>query len=201
MAGVPRNVAAMKDTGKITGLLARAHGGDTTAFDDLARAVHPDLVRQARRLLGPHRHAQGGPPSLESGELVNETVMKLLEQRQPFQNSRHFFAITKRIMRRALLDYYKARGRVKRFGGQVRVSLSAPDAELPQAPHPDAPDVVRALAELEQLDRRLAQVVLLHAQMGLSGAEAAEVLGISRSTFDRDWRFARVWLAARLRRT
>lgn len=188
----------MRHRGDITTLLQRAHGGDATAFDELANAVHPDLLRQARRLLGPHRRLAGGPPSLESGELVNETVMKLLEQRGAYRNRQHFFAIAKRLMNRALIDYYKARRRFKRFGGQARVSMSALGNH--EAPPADSasPDLIRAMDELERLDPRLAQVVLLHVQWGLSSNEVAEVLGTSKSTVDRDWRFARSWLATRL---
>jgi hypothetical protein len=58
--------------------------------------------------------------------------------------------------------------------------------------------VVLALEELERLDLQAAQVAKLRALWGMSRIEVADVLGVSRATVERDWRFARTWLAAHL---
>jgi RNA polymerase sigma factor (TIGR02999 family) len=182
----------------ITVLLQRAHRGDAAALDAVTRAVQSDLEGHARRLLAGHRGPRDRPVTLEPRDLVQETFLKLLEQRNEYQNRQHFFAIATRVMLRALIDYHKTHGRQKRFGGQVRVSLSALDARGADPPITAVPDLVAALEELERMDPRLAEAVQLRALWGMTALEAADVLGVSRATVDRDWRFARAWLATRL---
>lgn len=182
----------------ITTLLQRAHAGDGRALDGVARAVHADLLRCARRLIA----ARAGPPhrpiTIEPAELVNETFLKLLEQRNEFHNREHFFAIATRVMLRVLLDYHKARSRRKRFGGQVRISLGALAEGDAVAPRTEVPDLLLALDELRGLEPRTARVVELRALWGLTASQVSEVLGVSRATVDRDWRFARAWLLSNL---
>ena len=55
-----------------------------------------------------------------------------------------------------------------------------------------------AMDKLRALDPRVAQVADLRLFWGFDGAETAEVTGLSRSTVDRDWRFARAWLSTQL---
>lgn len=188
----------MTEPGDLTVLLSRAHRGDAQALDELARAVHGVLERHARRLMDRHRGPRDRPVTLEPAELVNETFIKLLEQRNEFQNRQQFFAIATRVMLRVLIDYHKGRGRRKRFGGQLRVSLSALGSKGEAPPITELPDLVRALDDLEELDARLAQTVTLRVLWGMTSTEVAEVLDVSRATVDRDWRFARAWLATRL---
>jgi RNA polymerase sigma factor (TIGR02999 family) len=182
----------------ITTLLQRAHGGDGRALDAVARAVHGDLLRHARRLMAGRPGARGRPISIEPSDLVNETFLKLLEQRNEFRNREHFFAIATRVMLRVLLDYHKARGRRKRFGGQVRLSLGALAGRDAAALHTEVPDLLLALYELRRLEPRMARVVELRALWGLTAGQVAEVLTVSRATVDRDWRFARAWLLSHL---
>jgi len=58
--------------------------------------------------------------------------------------------------------------------------------------------VHEALARLEQVDRRLAQVVEMRYFVGMSEAEIGEVLGVTERTVRRDWQRARLLLAAAL---
>ena len=55
------------------------------------------------------------------------------------------------------------------------------------------------LEELRGLDERKAEIVQLRVFWGMTVPEVAELLEISQSTVDRDWRFAHRWLANRLR--
>lgn len=188
----------MDNPGEITLLLHRAHQGDADAFDAVARAVYRDLLLRARRLIARRRGSGRMTITLEPADLVQETFLKLPAQRTRFRNRQHFYAIATRVMLRVLLDYHKARTRRKRDGGQFRVSLSALGPKEAVAPHATVPEVVLALDELERLDPRLAQVVQLRVLWGMTVAETAEVVGASASTIQRDWRFARSWLADRL---
>jgi RNA polymerase sigma-70 factor (ECF subfamily) len=181
----------------ITLLLRRAHEGDRDAIDEVARAVEADLARRARGIISGQRRA-GKPVSLEPTDLVNETFLKLLQQRTRYRDRRHFFAIATRIMLRVLMDYHKARMRQKRAGGRIRISLSALGSAHAVKPDTDVPLLVEALEKLEHLDPRACRVLKLRALWGLSVEEIGEVLAVSRSTVDRDWKFARTWLAANL---
>ena len=192
----------MDDERDITPLLQRAHEGDQEALEELARIVHEDLVRLANKLTYGRYGAEVRTWTLEPSALVNETFIKLLQQRGEYKNREHFFAIATKIMVRVLLDYHKSKKRQKRGRDQVRVSLSALGRDRAGAVDPvtDIPNLAAALEKLEALDQRAAKVVKLRALWGLNPAEVADVMGLSRSTIDREWRFARKWLAANLRR-
>jgi RNA polymerase sigma-70 factor, ECF subfamily len=114
-----------------------------------------------------------------------------------WQDSAHFFAVAAQQMRRVLVDHARRVRSKKRGGGRVNFSLSEFDGgEL------DIDErilgVDEAVARLETLDARAAQVVELHFFGGLNEAEAANVLNISVATLKRDWDFARSWLASQL---
>ena len=56
----------------------------------------------------------------------------------------------------------------------------------------------RALDELAVLDRRQARIVELRYFGGLTEAEIASVLAVSRSTVTREWLIAKGWLFRRI---
>ena len=59
-------------------------------------------------------------------------------------------------------------------------------------------EIPEVLEELRELDSRKAELVGLRVFFGADMAEIADMLGVSLSTAERDWRFARRWLAQRL---
>jgi DNA-directed RNA polymerase specialized sigma24 family protein len=75
---------------------------------------------------------------------------------------------------------------------QVRGLTLTPEAEM------DPFEIPEAMEDLRALDARKAELVGLRVFFGADMAEIAETLGISLSTAERDWRFARRWLAHRL---
>jgi RNA polymerase sigma factor (TIGR02999 family) len=114
-----------------------------------------------------------------------------------FENRRHFFSYATQVMLRALTDYQRARAAAKRGGDRVQVTLAGfgrRDEPLESA----AEEIRGALAELEELDPRKAEVVALRVFWGCSMAEVADTLDTSLRTAERDWRFARSWLRKRL---
>ena len=56
-----------------------------------------------------------------------------------------------------------------------------------------------SLARLAQEDETAADVVKLRYFAGMSMAEAAEALGIHRTTAHRHWTYARAWIRAEIR--
>jgi RNA polymerase sigma factor (TIGR02999 family) len=188
----------VKEPIEITPLLERAQSGDRDAMDEVARRVHADLSRLARKLSARDAGRGRGPLTLETSALVNETFIKLLQQKNRWKNRQHFFAIATRAMVRVLLDYHRARERGKRGGRSIRVSLSALGAKEAIQPSAAIPALDAMLASLEEVDERAARVAKLRIFWGLDHDEISDVLGVSRSTVDRDWRFAAAWIKARL---
>lgn len=188
----------MPGAGDITVLLESAASGDESAVDALIERVYGELEQLAARRMRERFGPGLGGVTLEPAALVNETFLKLLRRPLAFENRRHFFSFATRVMLRALTDYQRARAAAKRGGDQVRVTLTglgSPD----EAVAPEVAIVSSSLEALEELDPRKAEVVALKVFWGLEMAEIGERLGVSLRTVERDWRFARSWLKARLK--
>jgi RNA polymerase sigma factor (sigma-70 family) len=115
-------------------------------------------------------------------------------------NSRgHFFAAAAEAMRRILIERARHKKSLKAGGERDRVDLA--DIELACAcPGADLLALDAALDKLAQRDRRKAELVKLRYFAGLTNEQAARALGISVSTADNDWAYARAWLGAELSR-
>ncbi len=163
-------------------------------------AVYADLQRMAENHMRRHFGAGMQGVTVEPAAIVNETYLKLIKQRKTYDNRGQFFAIATKIMLRVLMDYHRARQAAARAGRHLRLPLdgtiAAPGSERP----PDTatahlPRLVSALEALARLDSRTADVVKLRVVWGLTMPEVAEALGVSLATVERDWSFARAWLA------
>jgi RNA polymerase sigma factor (TIGR02999 family) len=111
----------------------------------------------------------------------------------------HFFAVAASTLRRILIDHARAHNAERRGGGEVRVPLDTAHTAF-RCSYDDLRTIDEALSELERASARAARVTELRFFAGLSESEIAEELGVSEITVKRDWKFARAWLAARLRR-
>ena len=184
-------------TGAITKLLAEAHEGREGALDEVMALVYEDLRRIARHQIA-RRRGIDRAVSLEPVELVSEAYLKLIKQRNRYDSRGHFFAIATTVMLRVLMDHHRARGRGKRGGDHLRVSLSKVDHHLAGEAAFEVPLLVDALERLEVLSPRTAEVTKLRILWGLGASEIAKTLELSVSTVEREWRFARHWLTAEL---
>jgi RNA polymerase sigma factor (TIGR02999 family) len=177
-------------TPNLTGLLVAWGQGDQGALAALAPLVQQELHRVAARQMAGERPGH----ILQPTALVNEVYVRLVDWRNvKWQNRAHFFSVAARIMRRILVDAARARGRSKRGGDALQVSL----ADVPDVAVPLTQDLVAlddALKTLETLDPRQSQVVELRFFGGLSLEEAAEALNVSVGTVRRDWSLAQAWL-------
>jgi len=175
---------------EVTRLLVAWRDGQPGALDRLIPLVYDELRRQARRQLRRERVGH----TLQPTALVHEAFLRLAGQSQAqWQNRRQFFAVASRVMRRVLVDQARARAASKRGDGLTRVALD--DAVATGAsPDVDVLALDQALDRLEQLDPRQARVVELRYFGGMSAAEAAEAVGLSLATVNRDWAMARAWL-------
>jgi RNA polymerase sigma factor (TIGR02999 family) len=177
-----------------TELLLAWGRGDTSAFDRLVPLVYDELRRLAQRYMRRER----ADHTLQATALVNEVYLRMIAVNQvQWQNRAHFFAIAARVMRQILVDSARSHRASQRGGAAHQVSLD--EALVPTAVrHPDLVALDEALKRLESVHPRKCQVVELRYFGGMKLEEAAAVLGISRDTVKRDWRFAKLWLLREL---
>ena len=185
--------------GEVTRLLNRLGRGDRTAESELAVAIHSELRQLAVALVGRGAAAQ----TLQPTALVNEAWLRLLQKDElEFDARRQFFALAATIMRGIVVDHARARSRLKRAGGVLRLSI-VESQQLPQAG--DSADTTldvlaleEALIHLEEVDPALVKIVVLRFYGGFSHPEIAETMGTSLSTVERNWRAARAFLTREL---
>jgi RNA polymerase sigma factor (TIGR02999 family) len=178
----------------ITGLLREWADGNTSARDELMEAVYADLKRRA----AVHLRGEARDHTLNPTALVHEAYLRLVDQRRTvWQNRSHFFAIASQMMRRILVDRARARRAGKRSGRWARVTLDEA-AKVEKGVDVDVLDLDAALTRLAAFDARKSQLAELRFFAGLSVSEAAETLGVSEATAERDWQAARAWLLKEL---
>ena len=192
----------MLETARITSLLQDVSAGRAGAMDELMSVVYADLERVAQRQMNERFGGGIQRLTLEPAGLVNESFMRLLQQRQGFENRQQFFAVATRIMLRVLLDYRRQRSALKRGGAVAieRMSITFDDAVTSSDPTRKTGEIEieslsTALEALDALDARKADVVRMRVVWGMPHEAIAKALDISLPTVERDWRFARAWLA------
>ena len=132
--------------------------------------------------------------TLQPTALVNEAYLRLVDQtRVNWKGKTHFFAVGATIMRRILVDHARAKRREKRGGGRNRVSLQD-DMQISDRVDEDVLSVDDAIERLGKKDARQAKIVELRFFGGLTVAEVAEVLGVSKRTVESEWTMIRAWL-------
>ena len=172
-------------------MLQEWSNGKQEALDALLPLVYDELHRQASNYL---RRERAGH-TLQTTALIHETYLKLIDQREVnWQNRAHFFGVAAQAMRRILVDYAKARHRVKRGGAEEHLPLEAATLAVSGERSVDLEALDEALTQLAELDERQARIVELRYFSGLSIEETAEVLHISPATVKNDWKSAKAWL-------
>ena len=184
----------MSSDADITALLVDWSNGDRSALEKLL----PLVERELHRLAHSYMRREDPDHTLQTTALINETYLRLVDQRKvQWQNRAHFFGIAAQIMRRILLNYARDQNRLKRGGRAIHVSLSKADV-MPAEKDRELISLNDALNRLGELDERKARVVELRYFGGLSVDEVAEILGVAPITVMRDWQFAKAWLAREL---
>jgi RNA polymerase sigma factor (TIGR02999 family) len=187
------------DEGQVTRLLRDVEAGQEGAMDRLMEVVYEDLKGVAERHMQRRFGHDLAGVTMEPAALVNESFLRLLRQRENWANRKHFFAIATRVMLRVLVDYQRSRLAERRGGGLERITISLADPPAPDGRGTDTQigidALVAALDRLEALDPRKADVVKMKLVWGMEMKEIAGALGISLATVERDWSFAKAWLA------
>jgi len=175
---------------QFTTLLNNYNGKDPKRVDTIYPLVYQHLLETASRQLKLERRDH----TLETTALVHEAYLKLVDQKQAtFNNRSHFLAIASLAMRRILISYARKRNAEKRGGAETPVTFT--DGMAPrEARYTELLDLDNALAKLEKMNERQAQIVQYRFFGGLTYKEIAEVLNDTEHSVRYDWRVARAWL-------
>jgi RNA polymerase sigma factor (TIGR02999 family) len=175
---------------EVTQVLMAMQRGESRAAEELLPLVYHELRRLAAWHLANERPGQ----TLQATALVHEAYLRLVGNEDPRWNGqRHFFGAAAEAMRRILVENARRKKRLKHGGHLERVDLE--NLDIP-SPMPDDELLVmdEALDRLAEVDSRAAELVKLCFFVGLTQEQAAKQLGISISTVERTWSFARAWL-------
>lgn len=164
--------------------------GQSDQFEDGLGDVYAELRQIARRFLSRERLDH----TLQPTALVHEAYIRLIGEADPgWDGGGHFFASAAEAMRRILVEDARRKARVKHGGDRQRVDLDPADLAVDQ-PSTRLLALDAALKRLEAKHPAKADLVKLRHFAGLTLQQAAQALGISRSTADRNWAYARAWL-------
>ncbi len=184
--------------GEITRLLQDLREGNPDASEELLSRVYREL-----RALAASRMAREAPgQTLQATALVHEAWLRLVggQQSPAFPDRAYFFAAAGEAMRRILVENARRKKRLKRGGDLARVDFDEVDLPAPM-PDDDLLALDEALTRLAETDPRAVEVVMLCFFVGLNHEEAAKELGVSLSTVERTWAFARAWLFREIERS
>lgn len=156
--------------------------------NNIIKILYPELKRIASLQLNNNNITQS------TTEVVNEAYIKLMEQNSKLKNRGHFFAIAATVMRRIVVDLSRKKMAIKRGANVNHVDID--DVSIP-VPFSFSNWIVldNAIDELNKINPILTKVIELKAIMGMNIQESSEILNISMSTFNRHWKFSKVWLA------
>jgi RNA polymerase sigma factor (TIGR02999 family) len=178
---------------EVTRIPSATEHSDPHGAAQLLPLVYDELRRLAARKLGLEKPGQ----TLDPTALVHEAYLRLAKSPQPdranFSNRQHFFRVAAEAMRRILIDRARAKTR-KRHGGQKHRMPFSDAQPATAAPADDLLALNEALERFAAIEPVKAELVRLRYFAGLSEAEAAKALGVSRATASRYWTYARAWL-------
>ena len=203
----------------VTQILNAIEAGDPKAASQLLPLVYDELRRLAAAQMAQEKPGH----TLDATALVHEAYLRLINEPRglsprnsernnernderhgdkprgslEFANRRHFFAAAAEAMRRILVDRARERDSLKRGGDRKRLRLDQLHLAAEETPA-EFLALHEALDKLAAKDVRKAELVKLRFFAGLTNQQAAEALGISTSTADNDWAYARAWLRAEI---
>jgi RNA polymerase sigma factor (TIGR02999 family) len=179
----------------VTQILRAIEHGDPHAAEQLLPLIYGELRTLAAQKLAHEKPGQ----TLEATALVHEAYLRLLggAEEPHWDNRRHFFAAAAEAMRRILVEIARRKQAHKHGGGRQREDLDANALAAPQ-PNIDLLALDAALHRLAEQDPLKARLVEMRYFAGLTGDQAAAVLGISPSSADRQWVYTRAWLRREL---
>jgi RNA polymerase sigma factor (TIGR02999 family) len=177
----------------VTRILSAMEQGDPQAADQLLPLVYDGLRQLAAQRLAQEKPGQ----TLTATALVHEAYLRLVDTQKAWNSRHHFFAAAAEAMRRILIDQARRKRSAKHSGGRARIDLDVA-LIVGDEPRDDLLDLDELLDQLAGADSRAAELVKLRFFAGLTGEQAAEVLGMAPRSADRLWAYARAWLFDKL---
>jgi RNA polymerase sigma factor (TIGR02999 family) len=179
---------------EVTRILAAIEQGDPRAAEQLLPLVYNELRGLAARKLAQEKPGQ----TLQPTALVHEAYLRLVvhDDSRRWNDRGHFFAAAAQAMRRILVENARRKRAKKRSDGLARQPL---DEVAAPGPDEELLALDEALQKLAESDPTKARLVELRYFAGLTGDQAAKVLGISTATADRHWAYAKAWLRTEVR--
>ena len=175
---------------EVTRILVAIEQGDVHAADELLPLVYQEL----RQLAAQRMKKESPGQTLQATALVHEAYIRLVgSEDQNWSSRAHFFGAAAEAMRRILIDTARRKKSLRHGGDRKRVDLEDADLAI-EGPSDDLIALDEALEKLARKDKVKADLVKLRYFAGLTIEQAAEILGISRSTVDEHWAYARAWL-------
>ena len=182
---------------ELTSLLQRWSEGDDSIEEQLMQVLYPMLKNIARNQLS----NDSSKNQLQTTELLNEAFIKLKQQQSVlWQNRSHFLAIAARVVRRLLVDYFRARHNQKRGGFEQHLTIDRYAHVIigDKNVKIDWMDIHDLVEELQTIDHDSARIVELRFFGGLTVAETAEACHMPEHAVSKNWKFARSWLFSKL---
>jgi RNA polymerase sigma factor (TIGR02999 family) len=175
----------------VTRILSAIEEGDPRASERLLPLVYDELRELAARRLAREKPGQTLTPTA----LVHEAYLRLVgaDEGPAWGGRDHFFAAAAQAMRRILVENARRKGRRRHGGGRRRERVEL-DALSADASPQEVLDVHEALERFAEEDPLRAKLVELRFFGGLTQEEAAACLGLSVSSAERAWRYARAWI-------
>lgn len=178
----------------LTLLLKKAEKGRVEASNELFELVYEELKILAHVQFKGMNHHQ----TMHTTALVHEAYLKLFDQDElNLENRVHFFALSAKVMRQILVDYYRKQSAKKR-GGVGRDETLNEELVANKPPAEELLDLDFALTKLGKLNERLSTVVECKFFAAMKEEEIALFLGVTDRTVRNDWRKARMWLSREL---
>ena len=167
---------------EVTRILSAVEPGDPQAAEQLLPLVYKELRRLAAQRMAQEQPGQ----TLQATALVHDAYLRLVdvEVARHWDSRHHFFAAAAEAMRRILVEKARSKRSIKHGGQHTRVDLDEA-AAISEAPQDDLLELDKLLEQLAGADSRAAELVKLRFFAGLTGEQAAEVLGISPRSADQ----------------
>lgn len=183
-------IKEMPRTHEITELLQAWSNGDSQALGKLIPLVDHELRKIAHAYMSRERAGH----TLQTTALVDEAIIRLMEgEKISWQSRTHFYSLVARRMRQILIEHARQQLTAKRGNRPEHVDV-AEAAFLSSEASQEMIILDEVLMKLEKLDERKAKIVEYRYFGGFTLEEIANVLGVSPSTVEREWRVARAWL-------
>lgn len=179
----------------VTRILSEIEQGDPRAAEQLLPLVYQELRKLAAARLVHEAPGQ----TLQATALVHEAYLRLVdvERARHWDSRGHFFAAAAEAIRRILVENARKKERIRHGAGWKRIDLDDGLA-LAEKSDNDLLALDEALTRFAEREPLKAELVKLRYFAGCSIDEAADLLGVSRTSAKRYWTYARAWLLSEL---